>query len=112
MDTIKVALLAALFLLPASAALIHSIVHPTVIWVLYVCVFDAIVVTALFYFDKTRPYGFWLNTGLAAAAIIYHATFSLIQTLSDNMIVVADFAIGYALYAYALKPVKVKRVKK
>ncbi len=109
---IKIALLVALFMLPASATLIHGYVHPTITWIHYVTIFDAVVVTALFYFNKTRASGFWLNTVLALVGIIYHITFSPLQTLSDSMIIVADFAIGYALYTLPLNKDRQKKVLK
>ncbi len=97
MNKLQISLLIALIMLPLSGALIHLKVHPDIQWLLYLTLFDAIVVTGLFVFNKTRIYGFWINTILGLAGVIYHAQFSLVGTLSDTMLIVADVMIGYAL---------------
>jgi hypothetical protein len=110
MKLVKIALLVALFMLPASSILIHGHVHPGIDWIIYLAAFDAVVITALFYVDKTKTYAFWLNTVIALGGVIYHAMFSPMGTLSDSMILVADIAVGYALYALA--PAVVRKGKK
>ena len=116
-DKIKLALLIALVMLPLSAIMIHGHVHPDIEWVYWFALFDVIVITGLYLYPKTTVYGFWLNTIFGAAGIFYHATFSLMGTLSDSMIILADLAVGYVLYVYLTQGIlkaqkKIKRRKK
>jgi hypothetical membrane protein len=85
-------------MLPLSATLIHAHVHEEIEWIFYMTLFDTVAITALFYFPKTKVYGFWLNTVLCLGGIIYHFSFSPTGTLADSMIIIADLAIGYVLY--------------
>jgi hypothetical protein len=105
---LKTTLLIALLLLPLSATLIHAHVHPDVQWVFYFTLFDVIVITALFAFERTKMYGFWLNTIFGAVGLIYHLQTSIIGTLSDQMIIFADLLIGYALISLTQKSVITK----
>ena len=97
MNKTQISLLIALFLLPISAVLLHLKVHPDITWLLPIAIFDAVVITALYLHDKTRIYGFWLNTLLGLTGIIFHLQFSVIGTLADNAIMLSDMLIGYAL---------------
>lgn len=101
-------LLIALIMLPLSATLIHLHVHGDIQWLLYLALFDTVIITGMFMFDKTRIYGFWLNTLVGLGGVIYHAQFSFIGTLSDNMIIIADICIGYALLLAFQEKVKKK----
>ncbi len=97
LNKLQITLLIALMLLPLSATLIHSHVHATIEWVFWLTLFDTVIVTVLYVFDKTRIYAFWLNTLIAFAGIVYHAQFNFMGTLSDSLLCVADILIGYAL---------------
>ena len=97
MNKTQISLLIALFLLPISAVLLHLKVHPDIAWLLPIALFDAIIITALYLNNKTRIYGFWLNTLLGLTGIIAHLQFSAIGTLADNAIMLSDMLIGYAL---------------
>ncbi|MBU3897047.1 MAG: hypothetical protein KJ697_03905 [Nanoarchaeota archaeon] len=107
-DKRKCALLLALFLLPMSAVLLHLKVHPTITWLLPLALFDAIIITLLFYWDKTKTYGFWANTILGLVGIIFHLQTSVMGTMADNAIMLADMLVGYVLYVTVFE----KRKKK
>jgi len=97
MNKLQISSLIALVMLPLSGTLIHLHVHPQLEWLLYLTIFDTIAVTLLFLHDKLRIYGFWINTVIGLGGIIYHAQFSLMGTLSDSMLILADVLIGYSL---------------
>lgn len=106
MNKIKYALLAALFLMPMSATLLHNKIHPNISWIAYITLFDAIIVTILMARKQTTEYGFYLNSLLALTGL-YHffmktdaGILTAIMTgLTDVMFVVVDFLIGFSLYA-------------
>ena len=114
-DKIKAALLIALAMLPLAATLIHiGVPYHNITWehwVTYLTLFDVIVVTALFVYEKTKIYGFWINTLLGLAGIVYHAQTSMVGTISDSMIIVADIMIGFALLTYVAKTKKLTKRK-
>ena len=113
-DKRKLAMLLALFLLPMSAVLLHLKIHPDITWLLPLALFDAFIITTLFFWDKTKVYGFWLNTILGIAGIIGHLQFDVIGTLADNAILGADILIGFVLFTtiYDVKKKVTKRRKK
>lgn len=94
---IIISLLLALFLLPAGATLIHLKIHSKIAWLPYLTMFDAFVVTALFYFKKTSVYALFLNSIFVIVGAGYHLKF-LPGGWSDIMISLTDFFMGYALY--------------
>ncbi|MDD5416690.1 MAG: hypothetical protein PHU12_01815 [Candidatus Aenigmarchaeota archaeon] len=96
-DKRKLALLLALFSLAMSGVLLHLKIHPTITWLLPLALFDAIIITLMFYFEKTKIYGFWLNTLFGLVGIIFHLQTSVTGTMSDNAIMLADVLIGYVL---------------
>ena len=97
MDNVQKSLLIAMFLLPMSAVLLHMKVHSDITWLLPIVLFDAFVITALYLNDKTRIYGFWLNTLLGLTGVIFHLQLSVFGTAADNAILLSDMMIGYAL---------------
>ena len=111
MNKLQISLLIALFLLPVSAVFLHMKVHPDITWLLPLAIFDAIVITALYLHDKTRIYGFWLNTLLGVTGVIFHLQYSIMGTLADNAIMISDVLIGYALLNIFGQAVKKGRKK-
>ncbi|MBU3904770.1 MAG: hypothetical protein KJ906_01310 [Nanoarchaeota archaeon] len=97
MNKTQISLVLALFLLPMSAVLLHLKVHPDITWLLPLALFDAFVITALYLSDKTRIYGFWLNTLIGLGGVIAHLQYSVVGTMADNAIMLSDIMIGYAL---------------
>lgn len=103
--TVHYVLLAALFLMPAAATLLHMKLHANVSWLLWVTLFDAIVVTALLVKKSTVEYGFYLNSLLALSGL-YHFFIKpdlgivgmIMYGLTDVMFVAVDFLIGLAIY--------------
>lgn len=90
-------LLLALFFLPAAATLIHFKIHAKVLWLPYLTLFDAVVVTTLFCFKRTAVYAFFLNTIFVIVGIGFHLKF-LPGGWSDIMISLTDLFLGYVLY--------------
>lgn len=106
MDKItKYSLLAALFLMPAAATLLHQRLHPQLTFLMWITLFDAIVITFLFARRSTVNTAFVLNTILCGAGL-YHLVMkldsgiiaSIMYGLTDVMFVAVDFFIGLAIY--------------
>lgn len=103
--TIYYSLLAALFLMPAAATLVHMNVHSKITWLPWVTIFDAIIITILMARKSTVEYGFYLNSLLAITGL-YHFFIKpelgvigmFMAGLSDVMFVAVDFLIGLAIY--------------
>ena len=90
-------LLLGLFFLPAGATLIHLKIHSSVVWLPYITLFDAFVITALFYFRKTAAFALFLNSIFVIIGIVFHLRF-LPGGWADIMISLTDFLVGYAVY--------------
>jgi hypothetical protein len=114
----------ALVALAVGATLLHFRIHPpgddlTDLWPNLFSLMDLILVSALFLFRGTALLGLLLNSFLAFLGIILMADYSLSATLAghlpvmpaqnfmgwlllttfpDNMILLADFLVGLALY--------------
>lgn len=88
-------LLLALFFLPAGTTLIHWKIHQKVAWLPYLTLFDAIAVTALFYFKKTSAIALFINSIFIIIGTGYHLR---LLAWSDIMISLTDFFLGVALY--------------
>jgi hypothetical protein len=97
-DWTRWVLLAGLVALPAAAIPLHLRLHATIPWILYATLLDILLVTPLLYLPRTRLWGFYLNTVLAAVGFLFHLMYSPPGTLSDQLFLVSDFAIGYALF--------------
>lgn len=108
--TAKYSLLAALFLMPAAATLLHQRLHPDLVFLTYITLFDAIIITGLFIKRSTIQTAFILNTILCGAGL-YHLVMkldagiiaSIMYGLTDVMFVAVDFFIGLALYRLVQK---------
>ena len=88
-------LLLALFFLPAGATLIHFKIHSQISWLPYITLFDALVITVLFYFRRTAAYALFLNSIFVIIGIGFHLRFS---AWSDILISLTDFLVGYVVY--------------
>ena len=109
LSKLQISLLIALVMLPLSGTLIHLHVHPDITWILYLTLFDVVAITALYLHDKLRIYGFWLNTLICLAGVVYHIQIGFMRTLSDNTLIIADIMIGYALLLAFEKAAKRRR---
>mgnify|MGYP001597639454 CR=1 FL=1 len=95
LKTIKYVLLAGLISMPISAIFIHTKIHSQIPWLIYIGLFDLIIISLLFMSEKTKVYGFWLNAALAIAGIFFHLDY---KAYSDVFLGIADISIGLALY--------------
>ncbi len=89
-------LMAGLIALPVAALMLHIKLHSDYIWLTWIVLFDAVIISLLFFFRKTIFYGFMLNTTLFITGVIAHLTVA--GGISDVLLAVPDFAIGYALW--------------
>ena len=100
-------LLLALFCLPAGATLIHFKIHKSIVWLPYLTLFDAVIVTLLFYFKKTSVYALFLNSIFVIIGVGYHLKF-LPGGWADILISLTDFFVGLALYLLVTQTPMVK----
>ncbi|MCP6718181.1 MAG: hypothetical protein KJI70_01360 [Patescibacteria group bacterium] len=96
------ALLLALFFLPAGATFIHFKIHSGIVWLPYLTLFDAIVVTLMFKSRKTAVYALFLNSIFVIIGIGFHLKF-LPGGWADIMMSLTDFFTGYAVYGLVTK---------
>lgn len=90
--------LIALIALPLAGLLLHSKIHPEITYLTWILLFDIIIISLLYIFDKTRFYGFILNTTFFVVGVIMHITFLENPAWTDILISMADFSLGYILW--------------
>jgi hypothetical protein len=78
--------------------MLHLKIHPTYNYLTYLLLFDVIVISLLYLFEKTRFIGFILNTVFFIVGVIMHITYVPGGGISDILISIPDFSIGYALW--------------
>lgn len=93
----KLLLMLALFLIPISGFPLHTKLHADIWWINYIVLFDAVIITGMFYFKKTRFWGFWLNSVVGVTGILMHFGVGIMGTLTELALSVGDLAIGFAL---------------
>lgn len=98
-NNLSLALLLGLVALPVAATLLHIKLHPQYVFLTYIALFDAIAITLLYLFRKTIFLGFILNTVLFIAGIIAHLKYVPGGGLTDILLSIPDFSIGYALWS-------------
>jgi len=86
--------------LPLAATLLHIKLHnEDYPWLVYITAFDVIIISLMYFSRKTIFSGFVLNTTLFVVGIIAHiSVLGLENSISDNLLAIPDFAIGYALW--------------
>ncbi|MFH1359178.1 MAG: hypothetical protein ABIH37_04775 [archaeon] len=97
LDSMFWILLIALIALPLAGTLIHIKLHnETYPWLIYITLFDVIVISLMYLFRKTIFSGFILNTVLFVTGVIAHLTVA--GGWSDVLLAIPDFSIGYVLW--------------
>ena len=92
-------LMVAFVALPIAGLMLHLKIHPQYVWLTYVLWFDIIIITLMYFSKKLMFYGFLLNTVFFIVGVIAHATVVPGGGISDILISIPDFAIGYALWS-------------
>ena len=84
--------------LPIAGLLLHLKLHPTYDFLTYTLLFDIIIITLLYLFKKTIFYAFILNSVLFITGVIMHFAYVGLGGISDILISIPDFVIGYTLW--------------
>ena len=99
----NVLLLLGLIALPVAGLMLHLKLHSDLVFLTYILIFNIAIIPLLYLFDKTRFYGFALNTVSFVVGVIMHVIYVPGGGLSDILLAVPDFAIGYVLWRLNLK---------
>jgi len=91
-------LIIALIALPIAGTMLHIKLHKELTWLSYITLFDAVIITLLYFSKKTIFYGFILNTTFFIVGVIAHLIEVPGGGISDILISIPDFSIGYALW--------------
>ncbi len=102
-DSINILLLLGLIALPVAGLMLHLKLHSDLVFLTYVLLFNIVIIPLLYLFDKTRFYGFALNTVSFVVGVIMHVMYVPGGGISDILLAVPDFAIGYVLWRLNLK---------
>ncbi len=99
----NVLLLLGLIALPVAGLMLHLRLHSDLVFLTYILLFNIVVIPLLYLFNKTRFYGFILNSVSFIVGVIMHATYVPGGGLSDILLAIPDFVIGYVLWRLNLK---------
>ncbi len=102
-NSINILLLLGIIALPVAGLMLHLKLHSDLTFLTYVLLFNIIIIPFLYLFEKTRFYGFILNSVSFVVGVIMHITYVPGGGLSDILLAVPDFAIGYVLWRLNLK---------
>ena len=91
-------LLIAFVALPVAGLMLHLKLHPDLTYLTWILWFDIIVITLLYLFRKTLIYGFILNTVFFATGVVMHLTYVSGGGISDILLSIPDFSLGYILW--------------
>ena len=97
-DSKNIVLLLGLIALPIAGLMLHLKLHPDYGFLTYVLLFDIIVITLLYLFKKTLFYAFDLNSVFFIIGVIMHIFYVPGVGISDILISISDFSIGYELW--------------
>ncbi|MBI3623022.1 hypothetical protein HY212_02995 [Candidatus Pacearchaeota archaeon] len=97
-NSLNIFLLIGLVVLPIAGLMLHLRIHADKTYLTWILLFDIVIISLLYLFDKTRFYGFVLNTVFFLVGVIMHLTYVPGGGLSDILLSIPDFSIGYALW--------------
>jgi len=98
LNFINIILLLAFISLPVAGLMLHLKIHKDLSYLTYILLFDIIIITSFYLFNKTRFYGFVLNTVFFTTGIIAHLTIIGKSTIPDILLAIPDFSIGCVLW--------------
>jgi len=97
-DLIFWVLIIALIALPLAATFLHIKLHPDYKWLIYITLFDTIIITLMYFSRKTIFYGFMLNTVFFIVGVIAHFYVLKMGAINDVLMSIPDFSVGYVLW--------------
>lgn len=95
---INIILLIGLIALPIAGLMLHLKLHADKTYLTWILLFDIIIITLLYLFNNTRFYGFVLNSVFFTVGVIMHIMYVPGGGLSDILLSIPDFSIGYVLW--------------
>ena len=99
----NVLLLLGLIALPIAGLMLHLRLHPEYGFLTYILIFNIAIIPLLYLFEKTRIYAFLLNSVSFAVGAVMHGVYLGVGGISDILMGVPDFVIGYILWRLNLK---------
>lgn len=107
-------LLIALIALPVAGLMLHLKIHPDYGYLTYILLFDIIIISLFYLFDKTRFTGFVLNSVFFVVGVIMHISYVPGGGISDILLSIPDFSIGFVLWRFNefLAKEKPKKIEK
>ena len=94
----NVLLLLGLIAVPVAGLMLHLRIHPDYVFLTYILIFNIVIIPLLFLFKKTMFYGFVLNSVSFIVGIIMHLSYVGVNGISDILMGIPDFAIGFVLW--------------
>ncbi len=94
----NIALLIAFVALPVAGLMLHKRLHSELTYLTWILLFDIVVITFLYLSEKTRFYGFILNTVFFIVGVIMHLMYVEGGGISDILLSIPDFSIGFILW--------------
>ena len=92
-------LFVALLALPIAGMMLHLKLHAGYTYLTYILLFDIIVISLLYLFQKTIFYAFVLNSVFFIVGVIMHITYVPGGGISDILLSIPDFSVGYILWS-------------
>ena len=99
----NILLLLGLIALPVAGLMLHLRLHPDIVFLTYILIFNIAIIPFLYLFDKTRIYAFLLNSVSFAVGAVMHGIYLGTGGIGDILMGIPDFAIGYVLWRLNLK---------
>jgi len=99
----------ALIALPIAGLMLHLKIHSGYHFLTYILLFDIIIISLLYLSNKTIFYGFALNSIFFIVGIIMHLIYIPGGGISDILLSIPDFSIGYALWKLSINEKILKR---
>ena|SRR3989344_2522235 len=94
----NIILLIGLIALPIAGLMLHLRLHADKTYLTWILLFDIIIISLLYLFNNTRFYGFILNSVFFIVGVIMHIMYVPGGGLSDILLSIPDFSIGYVLW--------------
>jgi len=99
LNYLNLILLIGFIALPIAGLMLHLKLHPALTYLTWILWFDIIAITLLYMSNKTLIYGFILNTVFFVVGVIMHLMYVPGGGISDILISIPDFSLGFILWA-------------
>lgn len=97
-NSVNIILFISFVALPVAGLMLHLKIHPNYGYLTWILLFDIVIVSLLYLFESTKFYGFAINSVLFLVGVVMHITYVPGGGISDIVLAIPDFCIGYALW--------------